>query len=667
MQISGKHLRLLAIIVLASLMIVNVPASSKVSATPVIKRISPIPINVVLLGFDASQINPNYLVWNGTLKNLPSEVQNVVSDGFNSNSTGVIFKPEYKVSFAPDSFKQDLLTYLTSIERQARGPDPWFLYYSKDLVNPDYYVGTPVSINYVTYDANSVEEWLWSHLPSLGVRTDNGWTIIVDYLPQLPSINFYDAQQFLKNSGGRTPPPPPTTKPHYYSIPVTDSDLGYMFPKRDFMKAWGGHHRMWFVDLSAGPVSLQSTNTAWDDLPLQVVVADNNIDLASNFGKNWLTEYVADYVFDATYSFVARDFVYYPRYSPEYQIDINILDDRTDMETSQVPILKTVNQYVIATAVKDLVPYSNVTVNLHIQNTTQALHALIGSEYKYTDSWIWGNTFSSPLRYGVVDLRPIYRYVLDNFNQFEPTISTGSPSRRTIPVFGFAFSGQTYFTYTSKWNIQKTDWDTGALLGLSFDEGVFISLNQYEFTLGQDSSPPQPGKGRGFSQTIIHELGHEFGLTHPHDYNSLGDFFYSPMGYFTNDYKFGISDKDSIQRAHVDGLYLQTEMILSSDPKGSSNSGLINQARSKLMQVDSDYAKLDYADAIRPVLAALQLAQEAAATGSMQNVTQTMTSQTTASGNYSIGAGTMIYIVAGIAVGLVLGFAISMVLKRRKL
>jgi len=666
MQISGKSLRLFAIIILASLMIMNVPAAPKVSAAPVTERISPISINVVLIGFDSNQLNPNYLVWNGSSKNLPSEIANVVSDGFNSNLTGVVFKPEYKVSFAPSNFKQDLLSYMSSIEKRGRGPDPWFVYYTKDADNPDYWVSNTVSIDYVAYDANSVEEWLWNHLPSIGVKTDSGWTIVVSNLPELPSITFNDVQQFLKNAATGKPPAAPGTKPHYYSTSVIDTDLGYAFPKRDFMKAWGGHHRMWFVDLSAGPVYLQNTNAGWDDLPLQVVVGDNNINLDSDFGKNWLTEYVADYVFDATYSFVARNFLYYPQYSPEYQIDIHIFDDRTDDEKSQVPIQKTINQLTIATALRDLVPYSNVTVNLEIQNTTRELHSLIESNYKYTDSWIYGNQFSAPLRYGVVDFRPVYKYLLDNLDEFELKIPSNSPSRKTIPVFGFAFSGHTSFTYTSKWYIEDKDLDTGAELGFALDECAIIGLNQYEFTLGEASNPPQHGTGRGFTQTVIHELGHEFGLTHPHDTNTLGDFFFSPMGYYTNDIKFGISDKDSIQRAHVDQIYLQTQMTLSNDPEVSSNSGLIDQARSKLTQVDSDYAKMDYADAIKPALAALQFAQEAAAAESAQNITQTMTTKTNMSGSFSGETITIIYIAGGVAIGLLLSLAISIVVKRRK-
>jgi hypothetical protein len=667
MRISGRSLRLLAIVTLASFTVLNIPASPRVSAAPVVNRVSPLAINVVFIGLDSNQINPNYLVWNGSSKNLPSEIPNVVSDGFNTNLTGVMFKPEYQVFFAPSNFKQDLLSYMTSIQRQGRGPDPWFMYYTPDPNNPDYLISNTVSIDYVAYDANFVEEWLWNHLPSIGVRTDSSWTIIVSNLPELPSISFSEAQRFLKVAGTGKPPAPPSTKPHYYSTSVTDSDLGYTFPKRDFMKAWGGHHRMWFVDLSAGPVYLQNTNTQWDDLPLQVVVGDNNIDLTSDFGKNWLTEYAADYIFDATYSFVARNFLYYPRYFSEYQIDIHIFDDRSDSEKSQVPIQKTISQFNIVTALQDLVPYSNVTVNLQIQNTTQELHSLIESNYKYTDSWIYGNQFLTPLRYGVVDLRPVYKYLLDNFNEFELKIPGGSPPRKIIPVFAFAFSGDTTFTYTSKWYIADKDFDTGAELGFAQEECVIVGLNQYEFNLGEAPSPPQPGKGRGFTQTIIHELGHEFGLTHPHDTNTLGDFFFSPMGYYTNNIQFGISDKDSIQRAHVDGLYLQTQAILVNDPETSSNSGLIDQARSKLMQVDSDYAKMNYGDAIRPALAALQLAKEAAAVISpLSNSTSTTTSQATNSGNYSFGNNMFAYIIAGIAVGIVLGFAIPMLLKRRK-
>lgn len=164
------RIRLVPILVLITLMAVGVPNNAKASNTSA-ERISPIPINVVLLGFDASQVDRAYLSWNGNSKNLPNTIPASASDGFNTYDTGVAFKPEYTITFAPDSFKQELLTYLNSIAKQAHGPDPWFVKYVKDDKNPDYYVPQTVPVDYVKYDANSVENWVWNHL---GLRCEDG-------------------------------------------------------------------------------------------------------------------------------------------------------------------------------------------------------------------------------------------------------------------------------------------------------------------------------------------------------------------------------------------------------------------------------------------------------------------------------------------------------------
>jgi hypothetical protein len=110
------------------------------------------------------------------------------------------------------------------------------------------------------------------------------------------------------------------------------------------------------------------------------------------------------------------------------------------------------------------------------------------------------------------------------------------------------------------------------------------------------------------TQTIIHEVGHEFGLSHPHNFGNIGDFITSPMGYFTTDYKFQLFDKDALWRAHVDELYLQSEAWLSKAPPGT----LVTQAQSKLAEVDAAYSNMNYLDAIQPAVAAYQLAAQAA-------------------------------------------------------
>jgi hypothetical protein len=98
---------------------------------------------------------------------------------------------------------------------------------------------------------------------------------------------------------------------------------------------------------------------------------------------------------------------------------------------------------------------------------------------------------------------------------------------------------------------------------------------------------------------------------HPHQYGDIGDFIFSPMGYFTDDYNFGQIDKDAIQRAHVDQIHMETESLIAQASGNSNAAGLVSQARDKLAEVDSAYASMEYAKAMGPVIAAYNLARQA--------------------------------------------------------
>jgi hypothetical protein len=134
---------------------------------------------------------------------------------------------------------------------------------------------------------------------------------------------------------------------------------------------------------------------------------------------------------------------------------------------------------------------------------------------------------------------------------------------------------------------------------------------------------------------------------HPHQYGDIGDFTVSPMGYFTDDYKFGVIDKDAIQRAHADQLYMDAMSLISS----SSSSDLASQVRSRLAEADAAYSQMKYADAVQAALSGHQLAVQAAGT---------------TTGPVAAPVMSMIYLVVGAVVGLAIGLGAVMVLKRRK-
>jgi hypothetical protein len=114
------------------------------------------------------------------------------------------------------------------------------------------------------------------------------------------------------------------------------------------------------------------------------------------------------------------------------------------------------------------------------------------------------------------------------------------------------------------------------------------------------------------------------------------------MGYYTYDYVFGQIDKDSLQRSHVDQIYLQVESMLhqlsARDPIG----GLSIQ--NQLNGVDAKYSQMDYADALPLVLQAEASVRSALTSGTIGIVLPA------------------IYII----VGVVLGFIAAWLLLRRR-
>ena len=589
------------------------------------QRYVSIPVKVVFVGIDPATVDLNYIKWGG---NLPTTTfGQVLEPPPGGNLTGVVYNVSYTFTFASSQFKSNLESYLQSIQVVKKQSNPWFYNYTRKSSG---YVSTSnyYSLTSVTYDANKVENWIFNNQNDLGGFPSNGWTLMFMNLPELPSYSFKDYRDFLINK--RTAPPNGTA--HYYSVNYQDLELGYRLRYRDYMTGWGGVHRFWFNDFSAGP----SFWTSIEDLPLQIALEDNHLDLKTPYGKTWFTQYLADYISQATWNFVTPFFEYTPTYSEKYTFDIHVFDNRTDPEKQAVNLRSTVDPDKVRKAFQDLVPYSNIQVSLKFEDLAKysGLENVIRSNYKYTDSFTYGVS-GQPLQYRIVDARPVYKYMRDNFQTFEPNFRQDR-AEFTVPVFAFAFSNDTLFTFTGKWVIAKPESEIKALLGVALGDMALVSLSQQEFQRGNYVSPAQPNQGQAFTETIIHESGHMLGLPHPHNFGAVGDFILSVMGYYTYDYTFGQSDKDDLRRAHVDQIYLNVKSLLAT--LSSQNPASYLSIRNRLSAVEDKYSQMDYASALSLVLQAEQAANQALAS--------------------PLGgiAAPAIYVIVGIAVGLVVAW-----------
>ncbi|MEM1581543.1 MAG: hypothetical protein QXK89_03405 [Candidatus Bathyarchaeia archaeon] len=572
-----------------------------------ITRIVPITIKVILIGpyFVPEIIDPTMLE-----ALLPREKSGRIL--MDENNTGVVYKFNYEFVFASQSFRTKLIKFLMSIEEERELENPWFYTFAFE---EEWFVSKPTRVMASIYDARVVERWLIKNLGDLGGLPENGYTFIIADLRDLPSISYEEIRAFLEaRTLGITPP---RVKTHYYRVDYMDSDRGYKLRFREFAVGWGGSERLWFIDLSAGPTFV----SMWYDLPIQVIMRDQSINPYTNSGASWLTELLADHVWEFIYNLATPDFVYDPPWSEKFIVNIVIVDCRDELEKSVVPVKSTVNLTLIREVVSSLLPFSEVKVEIIFLNITSLpdLCTLIDKYSGNLDSWIHKYLFLSSMNISYVDAQPVYEYLRYNLNLLLPNV-TESEGEYAIPIIAFAFSQDKHFMFKYKWLITRLSPETSAIWGVSFREFALIGLSQKDFLYGEYVEPKQEGKGFGFTQVIIHEVGHMLGLAHPHTYGDLGNFVSSAMSYFSYEYGFSIFDKDALARVHADKLLMKAyKEIMEVREKLPLKFGLeeikeikdlMNNTEKLLSEADNKYLRMNYVDAWKIALEAYRMAHE---------------------------------------------------------
>jgi hypothetical protein len=479
-----------------------------------------IPINIVFIGYPRDTIDEDEM-----LDVLPESYAPVVRYpqfyGLPGRDMGLNFEFDYDVTFAGKDLTSRFFRYLKQIGT-AGDPTSFQTDYNAqennvlDVTGPVLYI-----------DAPSVEKWL-----ARNFAKEKGYTVVF--------INWYSRPDFNFHVYTKTDEPDPDT----------DYNFGDIRASRK-MIAWGGSHsRLWFYDLSAGP---EAWTDNWNvDMP----------DLDENGTEDYRMPPIWEYdeegyrdpsALSSDLGLVTRFvginllFTSSPLYDPlatapgaggKRVVHINMFEDDPGSTGTDW-----INVDAVAAQFSSFQPYYDWEVNLVSQPLEgEALRALrIFAELDTSeDCWVeFGTPFAQLFCY--FDLNrdlyiPAYNeadYVagIYAFNTTEANLGT------QVGLLGFA----------------DDNWLDGTpTYVFEFDTAEYRDL------------------GYGFTTTTIHEGGHHFGLSHPHDgydselaldYGPADDFYFAWSGdesntvmhYLALSNAFGQFDRDNMYRYEMAG------------------------------------------------------------------------------------------------------------------
>ncbi len=368
--------------------------------------------------------------------------------------------------------------------------------------------------------------------------------------------------------------------------------------------------------------------------------------MSTYYGQLWRSKFIGSYITGAVNNLFAPDQLYPVNYAQNYNLQLFVIDNRTTAEKSQGPKLTaTINETMIQENLASLVPFAGVAVHINYANVTD--YPRLAAIMANATTRIIDPVSGRPIVNGDLVYNWFTTSALGHITNFINV--TRTTSTIDVPAFLFAFKGNYTFGVPVKEDIGSPN-IYGTFGGEALGDMVLIGLSQQaDFTIGNNSTYSQSGKGAGFTHDAIHELGHAMGLNHPFIYDLTEDFTDTVMGYYAYSLNYSQFDRDSILRGVNDELLSFAIQALSTTQSTIFNSGDISTANQNIAQAESLYNTMDYAGAVQYSLAAAEAANAA------QQLANSAISPAVVFG--------LVGVVIGAAIGILLGY---LIFRRRK-
>jgi hypothetical protein len=552
-----------------------------------------VPVNVVFVGFEPSQVDSAEF-----LDGLPERYKPVVRSRLaygTREELGIDYTYDYDVTYTSTAWENSFFAALKGFATPA----------ALTLFQEDYNAQDgkrDVGQNHFI-DAPTVEKWLIDNAPS-GVNTRQNTIFFV---------NWWGRPDFIDHV--------------YTKFGEPDPDTGFDFGVgRESRKiiAWGGttaddeetglgrrrgERRVWFFDLSAGPEAWGGNyDVTNDDLDGDGVL-DYRIPVAWEYddddGYRSPDDLASDLSLVARYAAINLMFTSSPLYPPyltpellpkSLNLDLNTYEGWDGVNASR--------QYQDPDYLEDeeseLFPskWSTDTEDLKFRGKARECYVLLLQNVRCYPDRPQYPPFANLFLNNALNLENVLDEEFDDDDDDD-----GGNRRYEAPAFNYAVDDATNPALSPP------------ALGFA-DDNYRDGTQSFVFNF---VSPGIVASGYGLTTTQIHEYGHHFGLSHPHDgfdaetgidYGPTGPFFFawasdehnSMMSYIDLNWDFSQFDRDNAARQQAAGFIINANVIAGrvlASRKANRAKKDLAEADQAIGRAKSNMASHDYPDALK--------------------------------------------------------------------